>query len=406
MTYSTGDLFPFEPDWSDGVIERMEWMTDIMRANNGDEQRVGVRDQPRVSLSVRYLLQRNDAAFLRNLAWRRSFYYFYLPFWPHRNVVTSTAGSGSTTIQTPGLELSVTTGSYVAFMGADGRQVEVKQVSSASTNNIVLTSAITNDWPARTTIVPCARGHLDNDFQLSLTQVTPNVTRAETQFLFDPRANPLLMPQGTPDFIYAGHELWVHEPNWINDIPLDTRHFTQLIDRRVGTFRENSYGLMTWMLPEQVMQGSWFLKGREAIDKFRQFLARRHGRMNTFWTPSWGWDFELVSPIGPADTVITVKYNYTAYTPAPGRQHIMIRSKSGVYWPCEVDNITDNGDGTSAVTIGAALGSALAVANVDRIMWLHCARLASDTVELRWEHTQFAEARMSLSFMTDRGTVA
>ena len=151
MTYSTGDLFPFEPDWSDGVIERMEWMTDIMRANNGDEQRVGVRDQPRVSLSVRYLLQRNDAAFLRNLAWRRSFYYFYLPFWPHRNVVTSTAGSGSTTIQTPGLELSVTTGSYVAFMGADGRQVEVKQVSSASTNNIVLTSAITNDWPARTT---------------------------------------------------------------------------------------------------------------------------------------------------------------------------------------------------------------------------------------------------------------
>ena len=84
MTYSTGDLFPFEPDWSDGVIERMEWMTDIMRANNGDEQRVGVRDQPRVSLSVRYLLQRNDAAFLRNLAWRRSFYYFYLPFWPHR----------------------------------------------------------------------------------------------------------------------------------------------------------------------------------------------------------------------------------------------------------------------------------------------------------------------------------
>jgi len=291
-------------------------------------------------------------------------------------------------------------------MGADGRQVEVKQVSSASTNNIVLTSAITTDWPARTTIVPCARGHLDNDFQLSLTQVTPNVTRAETQFLFDPRANPLLMPQGLPDFIYAGHELWVHEPNWINDIPLDTRHFTQLIDRRVGTFRENSYGLMTWMLPEQVMQGSWFLKGRAAIDKFRQFLARRHGRMNTFWTPSWGWDFELVSPIGPADTVITVKYNYTAYTPAPGRQHIMIRSKSGVYWPCEVDNITDNGDGTSAVTIGAALGSALAVANVDRIMWLHCARLASDTVELRWEHTQFAEARMSLSFMTDRGTVA
>ena len=71
-----------------------------------------------------------------------------------------------------------------------------------------------------------------------------------------------------------------------------------------------------------------------------------------------------------------------------------------------MDNITDNGDGTSAVTIGAALGSALAVANVDRIMWLHCARLASDTVELRWEHTQFAEARMSLSFMTDRGTVA
>ena len=58
------------------------------------------------------------------------------------------------------------------------------------------------------------------------------------------------------------------------------------------------------------------------------------------------------------------------------------------------------------MTIGAALGSALAVANVDRIMWLHCARLASDTVELRWEHTQFAEARMSLSFMTDRGTVA
>ncbi len=405
MTYSTGDLFPFEPDWSDGVIERMEWMTDIMRANNGDEQRVGVRDQPRVSLSVRYLLQRNDAAFLRNLTWRRSFYYFYLPFWPHRNVVTSTAGSGSTTIQTPGLELSVTTGSYVAFMGADGRQVEVKQVSSASTNNIVLTSAITNDWPARTTIVPCARGHLDNDFQLSLTQVTPNVTRAETQFLFDPRNNPLLLPVGTADFTYAGHELWMHEPNWANDIPLDTRHFTQLIDRRVGTFRENSYGLLTWMLPEQVMQGSWFLNGRAAIDKFRQFLARRHGRMNAFWTPSWGWDFELVNPIGAADTTIVVKYNYTAYPPAPGRQHLMIRSKSGVCWPCEVSNIVDNGNGTSTVTIGAALGSALAVAAVDRIMWLHCARLASDTVELRWEHTQFAEARMSLSFITDRDTV-
>ena len=56
-------IWTFRPNWSGGVTERLEWLTDVLPSRVGAEQRRGLRLSPRRSLEFQLLLHGEERTF-------------------------------------------------------------------------------------------------------------------------------------------------------------------------------------------------------------------------------------------------------------------------------------------------------------------------------------------------------
>lgn len=72
-------VWPFKPRTP--MLERMQWLTDVIQARI-QEQRISLREEPRVWLEMEHELTDQQYQIARNIA--RDFLQFYVPFWPDR----------------------------------------------------------------------------------------------------------------------------------------------------------------------------------------------------------------------------------------------------------------------------------------------------------------------------------
>ena len=172
------------------------------------------------------------------------------------------------------------------------------------------------------------------------------------------------------------------------------KQYTRLVDFEFGGVLQpdNERGLEA-PPSDETYSASWYLKGRDKILLFRDFLFRRLGRYAGFWMPSWTCDFQLAANIGASATTLTTKFNFG--DARDGKNHLIIFLKNGTTFAREIVSITDSLNGNQAVVISSALGQAVTTAEVSRICYLNWCRLGSDTVEFKWHNPKFAEAKLS-----------
>lgn len=304
--------FPFRPDWSDGIIERLSWLTAIQTSRSGAEQRQALRIAPRRQIDVPVLLSGQERSYFEVLMARNGGSAWYAPL-PHEEVSVGLVTTEDTTIalDTAGREIAV--GTKLLLRGRDALRSELVEVTSVASDSVSV-SAVFGTYPAAT-ITPTFKAVISE--KTDMARRTGRVYTGTVRFTaVEPLIWPLngrtpaTLPTYRPGPTVPFYPILTQQPNAINDL-------THSFERRWSTV-DNSQSLPVYT--DRTGRGftsqqySWFVYGRQEHLDFRDLLFALQGRAKPLWVPTFNDDLSIeqgyANPLGFLET-----------TPPPGREY-------------------------------------------------------------------------------------
>ncbi len=394
-------------DWANGVTERMEWKTDVLRKRDSSEQRIILRDFPRMSLDFELTLTREQAASFDRQMWEASWQPWIVPYWPLITSLEASAAANTTVLSADTVDRCFLNGQpLVITSGRGATATEYAVIDSHTNSTVTLLTGTANAWGKGTYLIPAAEGFIQDGGKVKSSYLTADVMNTKLSVAFNPTNSIIQLTTGAVVDTYLGSELLIAEPNWVDAGDYEVEHTNlKYIEADVGVFHLPDFDSGTWSHPfskppEETLEYAWFLRGRSAIQSFRQFLMRRAGRANAFWCPSFKSDFILSSNVTGGTATFTATFN-NAPPAVEGRRDVIFMLKDGSYVTKRITNVVDNNNWTATITVDSNFSSTILKTSVYKICYLNWARLGSDSAEIAWEHPMFAKGKMTISFIPE-----
>lgn len=376
-------LFPFDPDWSRGVRERIEYKTKILPARTGAEQRYRLRNRPRRSLEFQLLaISQGETQPLQSILWKSQGKPFAVPWWPDEVMYQGTLAAGSTTIavDTSGRLFDLAT---MVVVWTDPDHCEVQTIQSVS-DGLITCGPLSASYE-NPSILPAFPGRLPDGGQ-NLDIESNEVARGIFQFACevmadDPRPAPAAMTQ-----VY-GFDVLEEEPDWSEPPGQSTRRILSRFDNGMGPVVVRDRGGVAF----QEQGFAWFLDGRSKVQAFRDFVDSRMGSLVPFWVPTWREDLTLAQQ-APANTsgIVVKESGYaTRMFPDVARRYLAIQNPAGGWIYRKVTSASSNGT-TETLTLDATVGTLLQAGTA--VSFLVLCRLDSDKAAIEWNDVTFGQA--------------
>jgi len=171
--------FTYRPDWAGGVLERLEFRTDIMVAYRGEEQRRSVRRAPRRIVEFDVTLADDERRAMEVSLWGNGAQIWLVPLWFDGQQLQADAAIGSTTVsvQTDYRDFEV---GQPAIVIANHRTFEEVTISGKTGTTLTLSAPLTNAWPSGSVIYPARIARLED--RQGLSRFTGQVSRTRVRF--------------------------------------------------------------------------------------------------------------------------------------------------------------------------------------------------------------------------------
>lgn len=382
-------VFGHPPNWDEPVVETLAWLTDVMLAYGGVEQRVGLRTAPRRSLGYKVsTTTRHQTNLLETMliGWQSRLW--AVPVWTDAQTLAATLAAGSMSIPCTTSSYEFSANGLVLLWAAHDRH-EAVEVLSVGGSSLALKSATLATWPAGTKIYPIRLGRMPSHQKLS--RETDHHVSGSVEFAFDD--NPAITAVDTGD-TYDGYRVYSSRTNWAEPTEVDlVRQLEELDYQTVRAWVDDTSGLAAIL-----KSWHWLLPSRAEIVAFRSWLAARSGRLVPFWSISQAVDMEVVAPVGASDTAIHIRnIGYQRFLNGRSdRRHIAIRTVSGATYYKRITTSVEVSASEEELAIDSAIGVLLNVSDIDSVRFMHLTRLESDTVEIDWHSDIIAEVSTML----------
>jgi hypothetical protein len=382
-------IFPFLPDWSAGIDETISARSSVLRAPDGTEQSISLRERYRRKYSVPYTLRDENAQMAENLLFGWQDRTYGVPAWPEQDYLTANTVAGSDTLAVPTVNKTIKVGSIImVFTGRDVLNAEIREVLSMTTSSVKTKTPFTVDWPAGSRVVPVLLGAAAP--QLQGSHFVPTYLQVGIEFNLQPLNTDDNAPDTAPAATYRGYEVYLGRTNWRDGLSASFQNDVRVVDMQTGMFR---------LIPQAGFSNigrshMWFLKTLADAAAFRQWLKRRRGKTVGVWMPSATDDFTMASVTSSTTTAVIVKTNgYASMVKQhPARRDIFVQLRSGPNYSRRITDSLDNGDGTTTLTIDAAFGATINPNDVKQFSFLTFYRMVSDDTILHWHMPGKAEA--------------
>lgn len=367
----------WRPDWTRPINEALEWATDIIEAEEADEQRIGRRLTPRqtwtfTSTAVDVERQAMEAAI--NGWGART---WAVPLWPHGADLHALALAGDQELLVDTFAREFSAGGLAILLGDNAMVSEVVEISELQGDRLVLKRGLAKQWPERTTVYPAKSARM---VDVGVTRFTGVASDAEVSFAVA-SANPhaLLDPATLPQ--HRGYGVLETRPNWTRD--------PSMVPTRRLAVSDNSAGVPRWTdrsgYPSIRQTAGYSPLGRAELDHMRRVQYYLAGRLRALWVPSYSQDMDLQVIAAAGASNIDVAYmGYTAYLRGQvGRTDIRIQTPAGVQYR-QITGSTDLGNGQERIGLGSALSLQLDPDQGVQISFLSLMRGDSDRIEWAW----------------------
>jgi hypothetical protein len=372
-------VFSFRPNLREPMTERLEFLTDVLRAAEGAEQRRSLRETPRRTYDADFLLVGAERTFWDLFMSSIGGQEIMAPlYW---EVVTLTNGltaavSDRIDFNTAYTEWPYFDGGLALVAGKTALDWEVVQIAAVDSGGIDLVDPVVKAWPRGAKLYPLRRSVVE-DFG-DLGHVTAAVAGVTARLRMTV-ANPWT-PAAEPAPIYAGLPALLDEPNWVDDLSVEMSREIALLDTQIGrTYQVDALGRFFVGQAHR-----YFLPGRAKMAAFRDLLYRYRGRTGGFWLPTFKADFKLAAAAGSGATQLEVENVGFQYAGGPmsGREYIAIRHAGGTILRKLLDVIPGTTSATEKLVLDSATGLALAPGQARKISFMDTARFDSDQFEI------------------------
>lgn len=316
-------VWTIRPNWRTPILERLEWLSDVLISRTGAEQRRAVRLSPRRSFEMLFNPFNGKRTFLDLLLHNVGSSEFMLPLFHDKAKLASGVvfGDDRLLFDTRWREFRV--GDRLIVLGPDAYTFETVEIAAVDNNGVDLADELVYSWPKGTTVHPLRRARIADESNLgALTGSTGQATILFTLQLsndYDPGADPAPTFEGKPIVVFP--------PNRVSSIDVGYSRIADTFDSQTGrAFTVDSAGRAFTS-----QQYNWMAEGREAQSELRKVFYRLQGKTKGVWMPSFNDDIILTESLDVTDTV--VDFQRIGYTYAggvkEGRDHLLFRGPAG-----------------------------------------------------------------------------
>lgn len=376
------------PNWSDAVVERYAWLTDVQVTRDGTEERLPLREAPRRTVRYRMLRDGPRARQLDADAWGwRGTADLDVPIWQDAQQLAAAlpAASASIPCSTEGRDFR-STGKAVL---TDGTRHELVTVSTVGDDSLTLAADTTLDWPAGTRLVPVRSGRL---LGVGRTHHSTSLLEGEIELELTDLGD-TIEPAGSGS-TYRTRDLDTRRPDWTGGLGGQFVRDTDRIDSDTGVWvTQDNLGR-----PVAVRTLGYLLHGRDDIRAMLAWLHQRAGRAVGFWCPTWTADLEITSSIELEETAIYVRSISYAdrYALRQGRLDLALWHKPTRTLHCRrILAVDDIEGGDEELTLDASLP--VEGAPTDWVVsWLEYVRLDADEIEIAYLTAETARVQLTV----------
>lgn len=394
--------FPFLHNWDDNpVIERISYLTNVIEAKSGKEQRVRLRKYPRRQIEFKTLIaDSND--YNRNAIQRQVFHNqmmfgrsktWLAPMCHDYDFLTYDLASGSSVINTPTLYRDYTDNGYVLLYKSFD-YYEVVRIDALSSGSFTILSPTTKDFSSGTRVCPLRQAVFSGD--TSSGEII--VYEAETHdlvwdILVQEYGQERITPY-SPVYTYRGYDVYLQTSDFDSGNTMEIYSPQRRLDNNTGIFGIDS----RFALTKERTTLNLTLRNKQKISEFFGFLDYRAGKLVPMWVPTFSEDVQIAQAGGSGDTTIKIKnIGYSLYIKqANVRKDLMFIKTDGSPVFRRILGSQDNGDGTETITIDSPLGFDFTSTSFNYISFLRFSRLDDDTAELSYITTDIAQTNLKI----------
>ena len=380
----------------DPVTEQLSWLTDIMKAEDGGEQRHALRDAPRQRLTFTYTYKETDpeASRMRNLLLQNLPFVWGIPLiW--EALKTTAAEIVSSTNLTLGSNIQYAdyqVGSSAIVFPSDGSSAFEVVIASIGATALTLDQPLEVAVPAGSLVAPLRTAYIVGQ----PTYQDPKYGLLRTRIIFETLQNyDLANVDGS--FTTLSGNVVLDDPNMISG-QLVNRQLSQTqneFDPRVGL----RYQTRRELFADVIASKSTVLHTMEDIRKWRELLHDLRGSWKPFYLPTFRTDVQLQSDYDLSTASLVVEpVGLTNFGGLEPRGAVLIRLEDGTgrQYVRAVSNVTDN---TSNETIDLSsapeVGSEVIPKELVRVSWVTLNRIEGDVATFR--HSRVGEATLTFA---------
>lgn len=373
-------LWKTPANWQTPIIERLEFKTDVLLAYDGSEQRIALRQSPRRYFEFGFLVptlldrQKLEAAISANgsQSWD-------LPLWTDSTPCTSAISHGDVVIYADTIGRDFVAGGKALLLATNGNSLIIN-ISTLTTTQLNLSSAVVGTWPLETAVIPLRTAYLEQSQQIS--RFTGSAIYGVVRFLCDDIST---WPTAT-ETEYRDYPILTTASNWSQDITTDYQRKMQIVDFGVGgIYRDDESSL-----PVFIQSHHFVLDSRQKITDFRKFLYSRRGRLNALWIPTFMPDLSFVALSSVYLDVVNIDYT-TLYNQTINRRDIRIEMTNGDIHYRRIVASAVISNSVERLTLNNTLPSS----DIEKISFMMFGRLDTDAIELAWSYGDYVDVKLN-----------
>lgn len=382
-------LMPME--YEAPVKEVLAWLTDIIEAVDGSEQRIALRKNPRQVFEVVYKLDGNDRQRMQMLLMDWTDNVFGFPLWHEKLKLTAAVSAGATTYQVANAdEVDLRVGG-LAVVFTDSNTFDVINISALTSTQITAADPSVNAYPAGTTIMPLRTARIVG----AVAAVRSPVTLEEFRIRFEVTDNDTgALTGSTAAYSTYNSRVLFDDCNVIagGAMPGEYKRRIYRIDNSTGKVEASS----SWDRNKRSTQKGFVLRNRAEILAFRKMLLSIRGRQKAFYMPTFIEDLEVKATlVTGANTMDIERIEYERFAQSRFPKTVFrITFTDGTSLVREVQSAASVDSTTERLTLDTTWPANRTVDEIVRVQFYELLRFDADSVPIEYPRIGLATARM------------
>ncbi|MDR3322651.1 MAG: hypothetical protein LBS89_00395 [Zoogloeaceae bacterium] len=265
------------PAWDDGVVERLEWATDILQSESLVEQRRALRLTPRRAFEADFVADGRERQMLDLMLFDWGARVWVLPLWAQAQTLADGTWAGETRIECATACREFHPGGLIVLKGATARDTEVLEVAAVDAGGVTLKRPVEREWPVGTRLFPACSAQLSSE--PALARLSDAVMTLSAGFVVLDVSDASSTP---PALTYRARPVFAARPDETETLTRSFARLLALLDSGLSTPRQTDIGEQAMPL----LTYRWIGLGLEKEAELREMLYWLKGRQGAMWIPS------------------------------------------------------------------------------------------------------------------------